>query len=69
MGEVRHLRPADDPDTVLEHCKGQFEHVIVLGISKDRELQPFISTQLSDGDAVIALEAARHLLVTDHWDV
>lgn len=48
MTNVVQLRPADDPNVVLEEAKG-LKHVLVLGYDQDGELYAASSPYFGDG--------------------
>lgn len=52
---VVQLRPADNPDVVLEAAKGEVEQVLVLGYDSDGELYAASSSELVDGGNILWL--------------
>lgn len=47
MAEIHLIRPAEDPDTVLEAAKGQYQDVLIIGYNQDGDIDARSSLGLS----------------------
>jgi hypothetical protein len=62
------LRPENDPDTILEQCKGVFESVFVIGYRKDGYLDEHFTQNLTEPDILMMIEQYKHWLLTGEPD-
>jgi hypothetical protein len=60
--------PAQDPDTVLEEAKGEFESVMVIGWDNDGEFAVSASGNLKAMDCLWLVEAYRFNLMNGDYD-
>ena len=54
---VQLLRPENDPDTILEDCKGLFDAVLIVGYDKDECLESHNTENLSFSDINTLIDA------------
>ena len=66
--DVTILRPEDDPDTVLDQCKGVFESVFVIGYRKDGYLDEHFTQNMSEPDILMMIEQYKHWLLAGEAD-
>lgn len=68
MGKVVDLRPDENPDRVLDKCKGVFQDVLVLGWDKDGEMIATATTPLSEQSIVYLIDVFKHNLLSGAYD-
>jgi len=62
------LRPENDPDTVLESCKGCFESVLVMGYGKDGYVKDAYTENLSEADVNMLIDQYKMWLFIEEED-
>lgn len=66
--KVVSIRPADNPDVVLEAAKGNVEHVLVMGYDHDGEMYVASSPYFADGGNMLwLLETVKQRLLDLEW--
>jgi len=69
MSKISHIKPALNPDNVLEQAGGQYESVLVIGWGKDGELDARASLNLEHEDCLWLVEKfKRKMLDGDYGD-
>lgn len=60
---------AQKPDEVLEHAKGEYEKVLVVGYSKhDGFLDARATLNMTDADVLLLIERFKHFLIENGYD-
>lgn len=68
MGEVTHLRLAENPDVVLEQAIGAYEGVVILGWTKDGGFSGRASLNLETADVLLLVEIFKQALISEAVD-
>ncbi len=63
MDNVTQLRPADNPDTVLEKAKGELESVLIIGYDKEGCLDVRASLNIDHSDILWMIERFKQKLI------
>ena len=64
---VTELRPAQNPDNVLDSAKG-LEHALVLGYDKDGAVYIAADTGMDDDNVLALIERAKFILLYESVD-
>ena len=67
MSNVTPLRPADDPDTVLDRAKGQYSEVVVIGYNHEGELEVRSTTDTDHKEVLWLLGLFKHKLLNGDY--
>lgn len=65
--DIKPRNPADDPDTVLERAKGQYQNVVVIGYGLDGELDVRGDTKTSHESILFMVELFKHKLLNGDY--
>lgn len=65
MADVINLHPAIDPDVVLTNSLGTYSEVIVLGWTKDNDMQARSTLGLEVGDILLLVELFKKMLIEE----
>jgi len=70
MSNVIHLLPTQaSADEVLEDCKGEFAHVLVIGWTPDDALTAKSTTSMDMKEIIYLLEVFKHAIITAGHEV
>jgi hypothetical protein len=65
MSNVINLMPTQaTADEVLEDCKGDFEHVLVIGWTPEEQLTAKATTSMDLRETIYLLEVFKHAVIT-----
>lgn len=64
MGDVIGIKGGQQPDEVLDGCKGEFKSVIVIGVDENEVMSMNASSDVLASDALWLLEALKLELLT-----
>jgi len=63
--DVIKLRPADDPDEVLEAAKGQYDQLIIAGWNKDGQLDIRATLGMEAAETIYLIELFKHAILSE----
>ena len=65
MAEVINLHPANDPNVVLQHSMDAYDEVIVLGWTKEGNMQARSTLGLEAGEMLLLVELFKKMLLEE----
>ena len=68
MSNVSLLRPADNPDVVLEEAKGNYGNIFIIGFDKEGELDVRSDTKTTQEQVIWMLDKFKHKLMNGDYN-
>lgn len=68
MSNVTKLRPAEDPDEVLEAAKGQYEQVLIIGWNTHGNMDVRATLGLEASECIYLMRMFEHAILSEAFD-